>query len=126
MTGTAPLSSRLLGSRHISDTQNMNNPAGLAGPLSTKIKPPNSTHPGAIAAKNVDGIKVAGLSVAMPFSVADNPSSSLFLAKCGSTLFCLGRSVLLWVVVFAVFLLGALRQRLFHFTRRASEGFKQS
>lgn len=65
-------------------------------------------------------IKGPGRSGAMPLSAADNPSS-LFLAKCGSTLFCISRSVLLWIVVFAVFLLGALRQRLVHFARRAPE-----
>ncbi|KAK4040274.1 hypothetical protein C8A01DRAFT_35694 [Parachaetomium inaequale] len=49
----------------------------------------------------------------MPFPGADASSSSSFLlAKCGSTLFCFGRSALLWLLVFAAFLLGALRNRL--------------
>jgi hypothetical protein len=60
----------------------------------------------------------------MPFPGADS-SSSFLIAKCGSTLFCFGRSVLLWVVVFAVFLLGALRNRLFPSARRAREGDKK-
>jgi len=55
----------------------------------------------------------------MPFSGADASSSSIFLAKCGSTLFCVGRSVLLWLVVLAVFLLGALRNRVSAIARRA-------
>ncbi|KAH6627208.1 hypothetical protein B0J18DRAFT_426797 [Chaetomium sp. MPI-SDFR-AT-0129] len=47
----------------------------------------------------------------MPLPGADviGTPSSFFLAKCGSTLFCVGRSVLLWAVVLLVFLLGALR-----------------
>jgi hypothetical protein len=50
----------------------------------------------------------------MPFPGADASSfSSSLLAKCGSTLFCFGRSALLWLVVFAVFLLGLVRQRVF-------------
>lgn len=47
----------------------------------------------------------------MPLPGADviGAPSSFLLAKCGSTLFCVGRSVLLWAVVLLVFLLGALR-----------------
>jgi hypothetical protein len=59
----------------------------------------------------------------MPVPGAD--SSSFFLAKCGSTLFCFGRSALLWVVVFAVFLLGALRNRVFGARRASAEGNKK-
>jgi len=48
-----------------------------------------------------------------PVAHAAAHSSSLLLAKCGTTLFCIGRSVVLWVIVLAVLLLGALRNRLF-------------
>ncbi|KAK3906183.1 hypothetical protein C8A05DRAFT_29969 [Staphylotrichum tortipilum] len=58
----------------------------------------------------------------MPAPVADAAahSSSLLLAKCGTTLFCIARSVVLWLVVLAVLLLGALRNRLFGVNHRAS------
>jgi hypothetical protein len=59
----------------------------------------------------------------MPLSVADASTSSFLVAKCGSTLFCIGRSVVLWAVVLAVLLLGALRNRVSSlFARRAAEG----
>ena len=63
----------------------------------------------------------------MPLSLAAdaNPSSSFLLAKCGSTVFCVGRSVVLWIVVLALFLLGAIRHRLVSLARRASEGVKK-
>jgi hypothetical protein len=48
----------------------------------------------------------------MPVPAPDAGSSSLLLAKCGSTLFCIGRIVVLWAVVLAVLLFGALRNRL--------------
>ena len=54
----------------------------------------------------------------MPIPGADSGPSSFLLAKCGSTLFCIGRSVLLWLIVLAVFLLGAARNRLLATTRR--------
>lgn len=64
----------------------------------------------------------------MPLPPADaSPPSSFLLAKCGSTLFCLGRSVALWAVVVVVSLLGALWRRLSRAARlRAPGGAKQS
>lgn len=63
----------------------------------------------------------------MPLSLAADasPSSSFLLSKCGSTLFCLGRSVILWIAVLALFLSGAIRHRLASLARRASEGVKK-
>ncbi|KAK4233099.1 hypothetical protein C8A03DRAFT_39216 [Achaetomium macrosporum] len=58
----------------------------------------------------------------MPLSAADASPSSFLVAKCGSTLFCIGRSVVLWAVVLAVLLLGALRNRIStFFARRAAK-----
>ncbi len=58
----------------------------------------------------------------MPAPVADAVahSSSLLLAKCGTTVFCIGRSVVLWIIVLAALLLGALRNRLFGASHRAT------
>lgn len=55
----------------------------------------------------------------------DASSSSLLLAKCGSTLFCFGRSAFLWLAVIAVFLFGALRSRISSLARRAPEDGKK-
>jgi hypothetical protein len=58
----------------------------------------------------------------MPLSAADANPSSLILSKCGTTLLCFGRSLLLWVVVLAVLLVGALRRSLFAPARGAVKG----
>ncbi len=85
----------------------------LSSPTAIKPTPPPQPK------KNV-GIRAAGPSGAMPIPGADSGHSSFLLAKCGSTLFCIGRSVFLWVIVLAVFLLGAARNRLLATSRRAS------
>jgi hypothetical protein len=61
----------------------------------------------------------------MPIPGADASTSSFLLAKCGSTLFCFGRSALLWVVVFVFLLLGVLRNRLFGPRRAFTEEKKK-
>jgi hypothetical protein len=61
----------------------------------------------------------------MPYLSADASSSSFLLAKCGSTLFCFGRSVLLWLVVAAFAIVGALSRR-FALARRLPRGDKKS
>lgn len=45
----------------------------------------------------------------MPYPPANSPS---LLAKCGTTLICILRSVPLWAVVLIVLLLGAVRRRI--------------
>ncbi|KAL2196044.1 hypothetical protein P885DRAFT_78378 [Corynascus similis CBS 632.67] len=78
------------------------------------------THGGAAA---VPGADIGPLEAPPP----DANTSSFVVAKCSSTVFCVGRSVLLWIIVLAVFLLGALRNRVLPAARHAAvEGDKKT
>lgn len=51
----------------------------------------------------------------MPYPVASSSSSSSILAKCGTTITCVLRSIPLWIVVIIVLLVGFARRRISDF-----------